>query len=187
MTTDLAPFLPLPAVTLILGGARSGKSTLAERLAKADLARGERLVYVATAEGLDAEMAARIEQHRRDRGDVFETIEVPLALADALAGIAGPAVVVVDCLTLWLTNVLLVPHAADAEAGSVCEALRAMAPGVRVVLVSNEVGLGIVPDTALGRQFRDEAGRLNQRVAAIADLVLFVAAGLPLALKSPAR
>jgi len=163
----------------VTGGARSGKSALAERLAReTGLAR----VYLATAQAFDAEMADRIARHRADRGEDWETVEAPHDLAEALAASDGAGrVVLVDCLTLWLSNRMLAGADAEAESARLCTALSAMrAP---VVAVSNEVGFGIVPDTALGRRFRDAQGRLNQQVAALADLALLVVAGLPLVLK----
>ncbi|HMA14849.1 MAG TPA: bifunctional adenosylcobinamide kinase/adenosylcobinamide-phosphate guanylyltransferase [Kiloniellaceae bacterium] len=172
---------PLPPVTLVLGGARSGKSSYAERLAEAS---GARCVYLATATAGDAEMAERIAHHRQRRGARWRTEEAPLALAAALEAAAAPgAVVLVDCLTLWLSNVMLGDLDVEKECGQLVVALgRLRGP---VVLVSNEVGLGIVPDNALARRFRDEAGRMNQAVAAAAQSVVFVAAGLPLVLKQP--
>lgn len=167
------------ARAFVTGGARSGKSALAERLARATgLAR----VYVATAQAFDAEMAARIARHRADRGDGWETVEAPHDLAGALAASDGAArVVLVDCLTLWLSNRMLAGADAAAESARLCAALASMrAP---VVAVSNEVGFGIVPETPLGRRFRDAQGRLNQQVAALADLALLVVAGLPVVLK----
>jgi adenosylcobinamide kinase/adenosylcobinamide-phosphate guanylyltransferase len=168
----------LPPLTLLLGGARSGKSRHAERLIEA--AGGG--TYVATAEAGDDEMRARIEAHRARRGAAWQTIEEPCDLVAALARAASfGRPVLVDCLTLWLSNLLL----AERDIGAASDALVACLPrlGVPVLLVANEVGLGIVPDNALARKFRDEAGRLNQRLAALADRVLFIAAGLPLALK----
>ena len=170
-------FVPRPA--LVLGGARSGKSRFAERFAcESGLAR----IYLATATAGDDEMRARIAHHRAQRGDDWRTVEEPLALVDALAREAGEGrVVLVDCLTLWLSNLM---HAArDVEAAS-----KALADWLRdtrhsVLLVSNEVGLGLVPETPLGRDFRDAQGRLNQAIAAAVPNVAFVAAGLPLWLK----
>lgn len=165
---------------LILGGARSGKSTLAEERARAS---GRDVTYIATAEAADDEMAERIAAHRARRPQSWRTVEAPFDLPAALAEAAAPArLVVVDCLTLWLANRLdQSPLGADRQA--LVAALHA-APG-EIVLVSNEVGLGIVPDSAMARRFRDAAGRLNQEVAAACERVTFVAAGLPLTLKSP--
>ena len=172
----------LPAVTLVLGGARSGKSRFAETLV-ADAA--EAGTYIATAEPGDAEMAARIAEHRSRRGPFWRTVEAPLDLAPAILAHAGSGRPVLgDCLTLWLSNVLLAGRVVEHESETLCAALRDAAGPV--VLVANEVGLGLVPETALGRAFRDAAGRLNQAVAAQADRVVFVAAGLPLILKGAA-
>ncbi len=178
----------LPRVTLVLGGARSGKSRHAESLIESARAAGPyaSATYIATAEPLDAEMAARIEEHRRRRGDDWRTVEAPLELVAALAGHADPSrPVLVDCLTLWLSNIMGAGRDAEAEAAALAARLRDL-PGP-VVLVSNEVGLGIVPDNALARDFRDRAGRLNQTVAEVADRVLFVASGLPLVMKDNKR
>lgn len=169
----------LPASTLVLGGARSGKSAHAEALVAA---AGRRPVYIATAEARDAEMADRIRLHRARRGDGWTTVEQPLALASALTIHAtAETAVLVDCLTLWLSNLMEAGHDVDAETRALVGAL-AMLDGP-VVFVANEVGLGLVPETALGRAFRDHAGRMNQAVAAAADRVVLVAAGLPLTLK----
>ena len=168
----------LPAVTLVLGGARSGKSLYAERL----LDKHAGKVYLATAEAGDAEMAARIEAHKKRRGPGWETIEEPLDLATALAGHSRPGVpVLVDCLTLWLANIMAADRDAEAETGVLVEALTTLAGPV--VLVSNEVGLGIVPDNALARAYMDNAGRMNQDVAAAADTVVVMHAGLAQRLK----
>jgi adenosylcobinamide kinase / adenosylcobinamide-phosphate guanylyltransferase len=170
---------PAPArLALILGGARSGKSAFAEKLVI-----GSRLprLYIATATRSDAEMAARIDRHRSDRANAFTTTEVPLDLAAALRGLAADATVLVDCATLWLSNHMIAGHDCDVVSDDLVAALTACP--ARIVIVSNEVGSGIVPDTPLGRQFRDAQGRLNQRLAARADTVAFVVAGLPMVLK----
>lgn len=165
---------------LVLGGARSGKSAWAQRLAE-NLHPGP-WVYVATAQAGDAEMAARIEAHRRDRGAHWRTVEAPHDLAAAIAGQAAPGrAILVDCLTLWLSNRLLVEADLEAESRALAEAV-AKAAGT-VICVANEVGLGIVPDNALARRFRDAAGRLNQAIASRADSVVFMAAGYPMAVK----
>lgn len=164
------------SVTLILGGARSGKSRLAE-----SLAHGERH-YIATAQAYDDEMRDRIARHLAQRGEGWVTHEEELALPLRLAEVDGAGrFILVDCLTLWLSNLIIGDH--DWEGPTT--ALTSVLAGVSadVVLVSNEVGLSIVPDNALGRRFRDAQGILNQRVAAVADTVVFVAAGLPLLLK----
>ena len=169
----------LPAATLVLGGARSGKSRYAERLVEAAAVCG---TYCATAEAGDAEMAARIAQHQARRGPFWRTVEEPLAVAATVAAEAAPdRPLLIDCLTLWLSNLIVAGRPVDGEAEALAAALR-RADGP-VVLVANEVGLGLVPETPLGRRFRDAAGRLNQAVAAVADRVVFVAAGLPLVLK----
>lgn len=164
---------------LILGGARSGKSRFAEELA---LEGAGQRIYIATAEALDDEMAERVAHHRRQRGDGWQTVECPLALAEEIAAHAVPdAVLLVDCLTLWLSNLMMAGADVVAETGRLVDAIAA-APGT-LLLVSNEVGQGIVPDNALARRFRDEAGRLNQAVARAADAVWFVTAGIPARLK----
>lgn len=167
--------------TLVLGGARSGKSAHAERLV---LATGLEPVYVATAQALDGEMAERIRLHREGRGPAWRTVEEPLVLPELLAREAAPdRAILVDCLTLWLTNLMVAERdVAEASARLVHAFRDASGP---VVLVSNEVGLGLVPLNAMSRAFVDHAGRLHQAVAAVADQVLFMAAGLPLVLKAP--
>src|SRR6186713_379034 len=175
---------PLPRVTLVLGGARSGKSTHAEKLATGSLhgAPPHPAVYVATAQAGDVEMATRIVAHRARRGANWTTLEEPLKLDEALASAASHGQpVLVDCLTLWLSNVMLGGGDVDQAADDLVGALEGLA--VPVVLVSNEVGLGIVPDTPLGRAFRDAQGRLNMRIAERADRVVLMTAGLPLTLK----
>jgi len=168
---------------LVLGGARSGKSALAERFARDS---GGQRCYIATAEAFDTEMAERIARHRADRGRDWRTIEAPRALPEALAEAAADAgnVVLVDCLTLWLSNLML----DDVEVEAATDALLSALDGARapVILVSNEVGMSIVPATPLGRSFRDAQGVLNARVAAAATDVFLVTAGLPLRLKPAA-
>lgn len=169
--------------TLVLGGARSGKSRHAQRLCETS---GRRLVFCATAgEAADPEMTARIARHQAERDGRWHTVKAPLALGPMLAEAAAPdAVVLVDCLTLWLTNVMLAGD--DVEAAG--KALARGLPALRgpVVFVSNEVGAGIVPDNALARRFRDAQGRLNQDMAAACDVAVLVVAGLPLVLKGTA-
>ncbi|OYX21952.1 MAG: bifunctional adenosylcobinamide kinase/adenosylcobinamide-phosphate guanylyltransferase [Rhodobacterales bacterium 32-66-9] len=168
----------LPPLTLVIGGARSGKSAFAESLV---LGSGRARRYVATAEARDNEMRDRIARHRRERGDGWMTVEAPLQLPEALAQVGRDEVVLLDCATLWLTNHLLADHDLVAETGKLIAALTTcVAP---VVIVSNETGWGIVPENALARRFRDEQGRLNQRLAAEAGLVVTVIAGLPMVLK----
>ena len=173
----------LTDLTLVLGGARSGKSRYAEGLIKAHPGPW---TYIATAEGFDDEMRARIAKHKADRGEGWRTVEAPMALPMTIAREqAAGHPILVDCLTLWLSNLML----AERPVEPAMAALVAMLRNVRVplVLVSNEVGLGIVPDNALARAFRDHQGRLNQDVAALADRAVFMAAGLPMVLKgSPA-
>jgi len=165
--------------TLVLGGARSGKSRHAEDLAAA---HGGPKVYVASAEGGDAEMRARIAAHRTRRGEDWTTLEAPLEVVAAITGHAGPKTFILfDCVTLWVANLMATGRDVDAEVARLAEAMVAIAG--RLVIVSNEVGLGIVPDNELARSFRDSAGLANQRLAAAADEVVFIAAGLPLKLK----
>ena len=171
---------PPPArITLVLGGARSGKSAHAEALL--DDCAGPRL-YIATAEARDAEMEARIAAHRARRGPGWRTVEAPLALAETLEAESRPgAALLVDCLTLWLSNLMEAGRDIAAETQRLVACLGQLEG--RTVLVSNEVGLGIVPENAAARAFRDHAGQLNQAVAQAAERVVFVAAGLPLTLK----
>nr|WP_107990015.1 bifunctional adenosylcobinamide kinase/adenosylcobinamide-phosphate guanylyltransferase [Breoghania corrubedonensis] len=165
--------------TLILGGARSGKSRHAEALAEAS---GLEKVYVATGQGGDAEMAERIVRHQARRGSDWKTIEEPLDLTGILAGEGlSSRVLLIDCLTLWLSNVMLDGRDVEAETAALVAAIDARAGPV--LFVSNEIGLGLVPETPLGREFRDCQGLLNQAVAAVVPHVIFVAAGLPLTLK----
>jgi len=184
------------SVTLVLGGARSGKSAHAERLAEAS---GKEVVYLATSRAGDTEMSARIRHHRERRPAHWQTVEEELALAATLRAQCAPGrIVLVDCLTLWLSNLLFSDGREWPEVGDVTlpdrfhaehDALLALLDGGiqgDIVFVSNEVGMGIVPWGAVSRCFADEAGRLNQAVAARADNVVFVAAGLPLVLKGSA-
>jgi adenosylcobinamide kinase/adenosylcobinamide-phosphate guanylyltransferase len=169
----------LPRLSLVLGGARSGKSRYAEMLVER---ASDHALYLATAEARDAEMAERIRHHRARRSPSWATVEEPLALATCLRRAARPErPILVDCLTLWLSNLLEAGRDVPRET----EALLSVLPSLEgpVVLVANEVGLGIVPENVLARTFRDHAGRLNQAVATRADRVVFVAAGLPLVLK----
>lgn len=169
--------------TLVLGGARSGKSAFAQRAAEG-AAIGARPVLIATGQAFDDEMAERIARHQADRGDSWMTVEAPLDLSAALAALPADGAAVVDCLTLWLSNLMLADQDVAAATGALLEAVSACE--ARLWLVSNEVGLGIVPETPLGRRFRDEAGRLHQDLARAVDEVFFIAAGLPLRLKPAA-
>lgn len=170
-----------PYRALILGGARSGKSRFGEALVRN--ANG-RAVYVATAEKRDEEMRQRIFQHQRDRGGDWHLIEEPINLARVLSHHVGADdVVLVDCLTIWLSNLMEQKHDIEREFDELLGALR-LSPA-RIVLISNEVGWGIVPDNAMARAFRDHAGRLHQRLSAQIDTVIAVIAGLPLTLKAP--
>lgn len=162
---------------LVLGGARSGKSRHAQ--AAAEALPGAH-VFIATAEIWDAEMADRIARHRADRGPEWETVEAPIDLPGAIAAARGKTVLV-DCLTLWASNLLLADRDGEAAADALCAAI--LAHDGAIILVANEVGLGIVPDNALARRFRDAAGRINQAVAAVADEVMLVVAGLPMRVK----
>lgn len=163
-----------PRITLVTGGARSGKSALAEDLAL-KLGAG-RAIYIATAQAFDGEMVQRIDEHRARRGAEWTTLEAPHGLEGTLDDSDGQGVRLVDCLTLWLANA-----EGRADIAALCAALsRQKSP---VVLVTNELGLGIVPDNALARRFRDDHGRMNQAVAALADQVWMAVCGLPLRLK----
>jgi adenosylcobinamide kinase/adenosylcobinamide-phosphate guanylyltransferase len=166
----------MPQLTLVLGGSRSGKSRYAENLIAA---LPPPWIYVATAEAGDAEMAKRIATHRTRRGTGWQTIEAPHDIASVLA--ADEGTILIDCLTLWLSNRMLAGADIDAEIAALETALDVhLSPAV---LVSNEVGFGIVPDNELARRFRDLQGRLNQRMAARADRVVLMVAGLPVVVK----
>jgi len=181
--------------TLVLGGARSGKSAYAEQLARST---GKEVVYIATARAGDSEMAARIAHHREHRPAEWTTVEEPLQLASVLQALASPQrVILVDCITLWLTNLMFSEDASYPDVGELVlprqfhqqrAALLDTLPvcGGDVIMVSNEVGMGIVPFGAISRCFADEAGRLNQALAKLCGRAVFVAAGLPLILKGPA-
>jgi adenosylcobinamide kinase / adenosylcobinamide-phosphate guanylyltransferase len=173
------PRSALPRLLLVLGGARSGKSRYAEQAIEAAAGGG---LYLATAGIGDADMAARIAQHKARRGPTWTTLEEPIEIAARIETDArADRPILVDCLTLWLSNLMHADRDVEAETERLLAALAAARGSV--VLVANEVGLGIVPETALGRAFRDHAGRLNQRVAAAAERVVFLAAGLPMLLK----
>lgn len=168
----------LPPLTLVTGGARSGKSGFAEGLLAGT---GRERVYIATAEAGDDEMRQRIAAHRRMRGDDWQNREAPHDLVGALCGTRATEAVLVDCATLWLTNRMLAEADLEAEVRALLGALRdCSAP---VTIVSNELGWSIVPDNALARRFREAQGRLNQQLAAQADRVAVVISGLPLWLK----
>jgi adenosylcobinamide kinase/adenosylcobinamide-phosphate guanylyltransferase len=167
------------ATTLVLGGARSGKSTFAERLVRDS---GFACTFIATATAGDEEMHARIARHREQRDTSWRTVEEPLAIAEVIAReSAAGRVILIDCLTLWLSNLIHADSDVETQTRNLLAAVnRSQSP---LVLVSNEVGLGIVPDTPLGRRFRDAQGRLNQEIAAAAPNVVLLAAGIPLWLK----
>ncbi|MCH2236534.1 MAG: bifunctional adenosylcobinamide kinase/adenosylcobinamide-phosphate guanylyltransferase [Blastomonas sp.] len=166
-------------LTFILGGARSGKSARAQALAES---QSGKLVYLATAQAFDDEMADRIARHRQNRGPRWRTVECPIDLPEAITREAAPGrVLLVDCLTLWTSNILLNELNFPAVSKQLMDAL--LAAKSPIILVSNEVGMGIVPDNALARRFRDMAGRLNQDIAAIADRAEIMFAGLVVPLK----
>ncbi|WP_262299228.1 bifunctional adenosylcobinamide kinase/adenosylcobinamide-phosphate guanylyltransferase [Microvirga sesbaniae] len=164
---------------LVLGGARSGKSRTALRLAEST---SPERTYIATAQAFDDEMRERIDRHRAERDGSWQTVDAPLDLVEAVqAQVAPRHAVLVDCLTLWLSNLMLEGRDPGREAGRLVQAVQdARGP---LILVTNEVGQGIVPPTPLGRAFRDEQGRLNQRVAEACDAVVLVAAGCPILVK----
>ena len=166
------------ALTLVLGGARSGKSNHALKLATKC---PPPWVFIATAEPLDAEMENRIRHHRDERGEGWITIEAPIDLATAIDEAPVDAAIVIDCLTLWLSNLMLGDHDVDHEVARFDAALEAR--GMATIAVANEVGLGIIPETPLGRAFRDRAGWLNQHLASRAGKVIFMVAGVPVAVK----
>ncbi|UXX85056.1 bifunctional adenosylcobinamide kinase/adenosylcobinamide-phosphate guanylyltransferase [Roseovarius pelagicus] len=163
---------------LVLGGSASGKSNFAEALATAT---GKDRIYIATAQVFDAEMADKVARHQQMRGQGWHTVEAPLDLGPALAEARADQVVLLDCATMWLSNHMLAEHNLDRAEAALMAALADCA--AQVIIVSNELGLSVVPDNVLARRFRDAQGRLNQRLAAQADLVALVMAGLPVALK----
>lgn len=170
------------SVTLVLGGARSGKSAFAQAAGEALAAElGRTPVMIVTAQAFDAEMEERIARHQADRGDRWSTVEAPRELVAALRGLPPRSVAVVDCLTLWISNLMLGDHDLAVEAAALVEAVQAFDGDLW--LVSNEVGWGVVPDNALARRFRDEAGRLHQHLAGVASRVDLVVAGLSLRMK----
>ena len=174
-------------VSLVLGGARSGKSRFAQRLG----AQCDRAIYIATARAEDDEMAARISRHRRERGENWTTIEEPLHIADAVErNCATCDFLLVDCLTLWLSNYCWENRERtemEIEGGVLREVARVagVSTRARIVLVTNEVGCGLVPESAVGRMFRDLQGRVNQKAGELADEVFLVAAGIPVVIKQP--
>lgn len=169
-------------LTLIIGGARSGKSSHALALAEAAAARrGGQPVMIATAQALDEEMSERIARHRAERGPSWRTVEAPMELAAALRQAGAGDCAVIDCLTLWLSNLMFAEADLSRETDALLDA--AAACPAELVMVTNEVGMGIVPENALARRFRDEAGRLNRRVADSADAVIVMFAGQALRLK----
>jgi len=177
--TNMTKATQLAGTTLILGGARSGKSAYSERLV---LSARLRPVYIATAQAHDEEMRTRIADHQTRRGAGWTTIEEPLALCETLTNHAAPTnAILVDCLTLWLSNLMMAGRDIEQETEKLASLISNLAGPV--VFVSNELGMGLVPETAIGREFRDHQGRLNQRVARAADSVSFIAAGYPLHLK----
>ncbi len=165
-------------ISLVLGGARSGKSGFAERLAAAS---GRPKTYIATAQAFDVEMTTRITKHRHDRGADWTTFEAPQDIIAALNKAAANSVILIDCMTLWLSNMSLAKMDIDAETTRLLDKISHIPNPV--ICVSNELGMGLVPENPLGRQFRDAQGLLNQRLAKQANLAVFVAAGLPLVLK----
>jgi adenosylcobinamide kinase / adenosylcobinamide-phosphate guanylyltransferase len=176
-----------PGFALIGGGARSGKTSFALRLA---MRRGPRRVFIATAEWLDDEMRERIRLHRTERGDQFTTLETPRDLDDCVRRLARetplPDVVVVDCLTLWLSNLLLAGMAQPEIEGRVADLVSSLAAApFRSLVVTNEVGMGVVPESALGRAFRDICGRAHQLLASVAAEIYLAAMGTMLRLRPP--
>ncbi len=170
----------LPPLTLVIGGANSGKSAYAEELI---LAAGGDPVYIATAQAFDAEMATKIERHKARRAGKWRTLEAPFDPISSLAGVTKTDLILLDCVTLWLSNHLLAGGDLNKETDRLLSALaRCAAP---IVVVTNEVGMSVVPESSLGRRFRALQGGLNQRIAATADRVVLVTAGLPQTLKSP--
>lgn len=174
----------MPDVTLLTGGGRSGKSDYAVTLA---MARARR-AFIATAEPFDDEMRARIAAHRAGRGNAFATIEAPVDLAGAVRGLpAGTDVVVIDCLTVWLGNLMHRDGQGEQTSRAIAELLDVLRePPCDVIVVTNEVGLGIIPENAMARQFRDLAGGVNTRVARLANRVVLMISGIPLTIKGTA-
>lgn len=170
---------------LITGGVRSGKSRHALELAQT---RGPRKAFIATAEALDQDMSDRIQAHRVERGDDFVTIEEPIYLSQAIASLAGKVdVILIDCLTLWTSNLIhhfaSFPEFKEREIAALIETIKSRSTDL--IFVTNETGLGVMPDNRLARQFADELGRLNQRLAAVCDEVIFMISGIPQKVKAP--
>lgn len=170
--------MTLPKLTLVLGGAACGKSNYAETLVTM---AGDCPTYIATAQVFDDEMAQKVARHRQTRGAGWHTVEEPIALADAIRSAPEDQPILIDCATLWLTNLMLSDRDIAQHSATFLQA--ALTNAQPIVVVSNEVGQGIVPDNALSRRFRNAQGTLNQQIAAQADLVVAVMAGLPLVLK----
>ncbi len=164
--------------TLVLGGARSGKSVYAENLV---LASDKPKVYIATGQAFDDEMVERIDEHKARRGSEWRTIEAPLDVCGAIVNQCESTSVLFDCMTLWISNLMADERDIVREVEQLCDVIGSLK--CDLTIVSNEVGLGIVPENALARKFRDEAGRANQMIAAACDKVVFMAAGLPLNMK----
>ncbi len=168
-------------IVFITGGARSGKSSFA--LDEASKVKGQK-AYIATAEALDDEMKLRIEKHKIDRGDDWDTYEEPLNVSDILSKIDNKyEAVVLDCLTLWLSNVMHKTESPEVEIKGLADALQSSKEASVIYIVTNEIGMGIVPDNELAREFRDLAGFLNQEIAGLADEVYLVTSGIPIKIK----
>jgi adenosylcobinamide kinase/adenosylcobinamide-phosphate guanylyltransferase len=172
-------------IILITGGARSGKSSFA--LKEASGIAGKK-AFIATAEALDVEMKERIESHKRQRGKDWDTFEEPLRISEAIRGLGGKyRVIVLDCLTLWVSNLMLAKLDFDSESENLISALKGSGPGSRhralLYIISNEVGMGIVPVDEMTRRFRDLSGILNQKVAEVSDEVYLVTSGIPVKIK----
>ncbi len=167
-----------PNLTFVLGGAASGKSSFAEQLV---VSSGKKRVYLATSQVFDDEMKNKVQKHVVQRGAGWETIEAPLDLSNALARLGADQICLIDCATMWLSNNLLAENDLEQAQAELLEAVQNCP--AQILIVSNEVGHGIVPDNALARKFREAQGRLNISLAAQADLVVQVTAGLPLVLK----
>lgn len=168
-------------ITLVTGGSRSGKSSYALELAE----QYNKKTFIATAQAMDAEMKARISKHREERGESYQTIEEPLEVANAVSSIEDRnSVILLDCLTVWLGNLMFHLQTEDEQQQRVSGFLNLMqSPPCDIIVVTNEVGMGIVPENELSRNFRDAAGHLNQQVAKLADKVIFMVSGIPMIIK----